>query len=80
MNIGRKKAPLKPKSLLGIMSVYNNHETLLLCHLFSEVNKLILKSDWTNAAGERIYGNYNQVNNIKGHFLPTLAIFTTLGI
>lgn len=53
---------------------------LLLCHLFSEAHKLILKSDWTNGAGEGIYGNYNQLNSIKGYFLPTLAIFTTLGI
>lgn len=62
------------------MSVYNIHETLLLGPLFSEVNTLILKSDRTNGAGQRIYGDYNQLNNIKGYFLHTLIIFTTLGI
>lgn len=62
------------------MSFYNNHETLLLCPQFSEANTLILKSDWTNGAGQRIYVNYNQLNNIKGYFLHTLIIFTTLGI
>lgn len=85
MNTGRNKTHWNPNPCLAqlnqyVMSVYNNHETLLLCPLFFEVNTLILKSDWTNGAVQRIYGNYNQLNNIKGYFLLTLIIFNTLGI
>ena len=59
------------------MSVYISREILLLCPLFSEVNSLILKSDWTNGAGQWIYGNYNQLNNTKGYFSHTFITFTT---